>query len=159
MKVKILILSMIAATTVQAMPQNQGVLINRVTEYNVPKPEWMKKKIQSQSQSASTQATANSATGFHGQNVSATGSVSYQIYNAQPITENYWIDKWMCIVNSCTHQRDTIVLGSHLNANGSAIMSTTTVINTPGSYQDSASIQVSGIDNSYTINYNTVWIN
>jgi len=158
MKIKLLVLSMLAVTTVHAMPKNEGVLINSVTEYNVPMPDWMKKKIQVESQSASTQATANAAAGFHGQNVSASGNVSYQIYNSQPITENYWVDEWMCIVNNCTHTRNTIVLGSHLNANGSGMIYTSAVLNTPGSYQDSAAIQVTGVDNSYTINYNTVWI-
>ena len=64
----------------------------------------------------------------------------------------------MCIVSSCTHVRDTLTLGSHLNSSGNAMLYVTAFMPTAGSYQDSASIQVSGIDNSSAIGYNKVVI-
>jgi hypothetical protein len=87
MKTKLLFLSLFVVGSVNASPlngeishQEGGAITNHFEEYNVPMPDWMKKNLQSKS--ASTQATASPASGVHNQNVTASGNVSYQVYNS-----------------------------------------------------------------------------
>src|SRR5947207_2994243 len=88
----------------------QGIIhIDHWEEKNVPLPENLKKISNlNNSTQASTSASANYATGYHGTNVQATGNVGYQIYNGSGSRQYYYIDIYMCIQNtSCMHTHDS----------------------------------------------------
>jgi hypothetical protein len=109
--------------------------------------------------SAMCTATANPASGFAGQNVTASGHVSYTITNNSSSTQNYWADEYMCINGaSCTHIRNTVTLAAHLTGTGGGTLYTSAVLG-KGTYVDQASIQVTGESTCFVQGNNSVWIN
>lgn len=126
MKIKLLALSLLAATNVYAV------------------------------QTATTTAIAYQATGIANQNTMATGSVSYSITNNTSATQNYIIDRYMCINNAhCTHYHDSINVSAHAtNSNTSTLYANATL--PTGNYEDEAIIQISGFEVSYAKGVNSV---
>jgi hypothetical protein len=128
MKIKLLVLSLIAAGNVYA------------------------------TQTATTKAIAYQASGFPNTSVTVNGQVTYSITNNSGATQSYIIDRYMCINNAhCTHYHDSITVGAHAtNGNTSNIMATATL--STGNYEDEAIIQISGFESSYAKGVNTFYV-
>ena len=128
MKIKLLVLSLIAAGNVYAV------------------------------QTATTTAIAYQATGFANQNTTVNGQVSYTINNKSNATQSYIIDRYMCINNAhCTHYHDSITVGAGKTSTGTSnLMANATL--TTGNYEDEAIIQISGFESSYAKGVNSVMI-
>lgn len=136
-----------------------GVLLNHVEEKNVRLPTHLKNIHNSQTKQVSTTATADYVSGYHGNNIIVSGNVGYQIYNGSNTRQYYYVDIYMCIKEtSCTHTQDTILLDSHLNAQGGGSIFTSAYIPAPGTYLDEAIIIVSGAENSTAKGVNVVQI-
>lgn len=128
MKLKLLVLSMLAASSVYA------------------------------AETATTKAIAYSATGFPNTTITANGQVTYSITNNSSASQSYIIDRYMCINNAhCTHYHDSIIVGAHAtNGNTSNLMTSATL--PTGNYEDEAIIQISGFEASYAKGVNTVYV-
>jgi hypothetical protein len=110
-------------------------------------------------QTATTKATANYASGMANINMQATGNVTYSITNNSSSTQSYTIDRYMCIKNAnCTHYHDVITVGAHLTNSGGGFIATYATL-PKGTYQDEATIQISGYEQSYAQGVNTVSVN
>lgn len=152
MKLKLLVLSMLAASNVYA--DNLKIISTEVShitdqEYNAIKHV--------QTKSAMCTASANPASGKAGQNIMASGYVSYVITNNTASTQGYSIDEYMCINGfGCTHVRQSATLNAHMTGNGGGAISTTQYIANKGTYIDQSSIQVSGESTCFVQGSNTV---
>lgn len=112
-----------------------------------------------QTKSAMCTASANPATGFANQQTTATGHVTYTITNSTDVSQNYWIDEYMCINGfGCTHIRNTASLGDHLSGSGNGTLYDSATM-PKGTYTDQASIQVTGESTCFVQGSNSVYIN
>jgi hypothetical protein len=154
MKVKLLVLSLLVSNFAYA---NDMKIIK--TEENVISYEQFQAIKYVQTKSAMCTATANPASGFAGQNTTATGHISYTITNGSAATQNYWVDEYMCINGvSCTHARLTVTVGAHLSGSGSGAIFVNAILG-KGTYVDQATIQVTGESTCFVQGSNSVWIN
>jgi hypothetical protein len=104
-------------------------------------------------------ASANPASGKAGQNIMASGYVSYVITNNTASTQNYSIDEYMCINGfGCTHVRNSATLNSHMTGNGGGTISTTQYISSKGNYIDQSSIQITGESTCFVQGTSTVTV-
>ena len=153
MKMKLLVLSMLAVSNVYAAEsivqlKPVTVLIEHVDK--IPSNHVSTK-------SAMCTASANPASGKAGQNIMASGYVSYVITNNTNSTQSYSIDEYMCINGfGCTHVRNSATLNAHMTGNGGGAISTTQYIANKGTYIDQSSIQVSGESTCFVQGSNTV---
>lgn len=111
-----------------------------------------------ETKSAMCTASANAASGFANQPINVSGYVSYTITNGSTVSQNYWVDEYMCVNGyGCTHIRNTVSLGAHLSGSGGGTIYNTETLG-KGTYVDQASIQVTGESNCFTQGSNTVFI-
>lgn len=128
MKLKLLALSMLAATNVYA------------------------------TQTVNVTATANQALGIANQNTQATGQASYTITNNASVSQSYSIDAYMCINNGhCTHYHDQFALASHQTSSHQLVLYANATLSA-GNYEDECSIQVSGAEQGYAKGTNSVQV-
>jgi|GEM_PF-3459577 len=112
-----------------------------------------------QTKSAMCTASANPASGKAGNNITASGYVSYVITNNTASTQSYGVDEYMCINGfGCTHVRQSVTVGAHMSANGGGAIMTTQYIPSKGTYIDQSSIQVSGESTCFVQGSNTVTV-
>jgi hypothetical protein len=143
--------------TSNAIYANDLKIIN--TEQNTISYEEYQTIKHVETKSAMCTATANPASGFAGQNITANGHVSYTITNATSATQSYWVDEYMCINGvSCTHIRNTVTLAAHLSGTGGGTLYTSAVLG-KGTYVDQATIQVTGESTCFIQGSNSVWVN
>ncbi len=113
-----------------------------------------------QTKSAMCMASAQPAMGKAGTMVTASGYVNYVINNMSNVSQNYWIDVYMCINGiGCTHSKNTVTLGANLSGNGGYPIATSQYIATKGTYIDQASIQISGESTCFVQGSSTVTVN
>lgn len=128
MKLKLLVLSMIAASNVYA------------------------------TQAVNVTAVANQATGIANQNTMATGQASYTITNNASVAQSYTIDAYMCINNGhCTHYHDQFALNSHQTSSHQLQLYTNATL-AAGNYEDECTIQVTGAEQGYAKGTNSVTV-
>jgi hypothetical protein len=133
------------------------MLDHHMEEKGVPLPSHLRHIQNVSTKLASTTASANYASGYHGGNISATGNVGYQIYNDTSTRQTYYVDSYMCIANNnCLHTRDSFILEPHTNTSGGGPVYISAYMSTIGKYEDEAVIEVTGGASSRAKGVNTV---
>lgn len=131
MKRKLLVLSMLVATNVYA----------------------------SHTQVTAQRAVANAAYGSPSVAVTATGYTTYTLSNNSAVTVNYKIDSYLCINNgSCTHYKYSIDVGPWITKSGTINMATTGPKLQKGTWEDEATIEITGAESAYAHGTNSVII-
>lgn len=126
MKLKLLVLSMLAASNVYA------------------------------AQAVNVSAVAYQAAGIANVNTMATGSATYAITNNASVAQSYTIDAYMCINNGhCTHYHDQFSLNSHQSVSHQLTLYANATLSA-GNYEDECTIQVTGAEQGYSKGTNSV---
>ncbi len=126
MKLKLLALSMLAATNVYA------------------------------TQAVNVTAVANQAAGIANQNTQATGFATYSITNNASGAQSYTVDAYMCINNGhCTHYHDQFALNSHQSVSHQLTLYANATL-AAGNYEDECTIQITGAEQGYAKGTNSV---
>jgi hypothetical protein len=138
-----------------------GTLISHKEWHNVNLP---KKFIHAKNIALRSVTTAASAAHDYGHvntNAYAHGTTAFDIHNDQSSSENYYVDRYLCIFNtSCTHSRDTISLApnGHGYDRGSPIF-TVMYFSKTGNYPTQCVIDVSGPNHGHASAAGTLTIN
>lgn len=153
MKIKLFILTILASNLVYA----NGLTITSHTTRNISWAEYQQKMKQVTTKNAMCKASADPAFGNAGENITATGEVSYVITNDSNSVGNYKVDEYMCIVSfGCTDTEETGSVLPHSTGYDDNKMFTVQYIKNPGHYADQASIVLDGTSDCMVQGNNTV---
>jgi hypothetical protein len=148
---KAILLSMLIRINAYADDLNmKTILVEHIDK--MPKPTV-------QTKDATCTASAAAAFGNVGYDFWVTGYLGFTIVNKTDITQNYWIDEYMCVNGvGCTHVRNTAVVGAGKSSSGNGTLSDKEVVFTPGTYVDQASVQITGESTCFVQGSNYVTI-
>lgn len=157
MKVKMLALCLLASANVcSAQTLGPGVtLVQHIVTHGESLPAAFKNMPNTKS--VGVTASANYASGMHGETITATGLSSGKITNNYNSTKIYYVDSYMCIANNnCNHDKDTYTLlaGASFNIGGPGF--TNGYLENAGTYEDEMVIAVSGTESQTAKGTNTV---
>jgi hypothetical protein len=155
MKINLIVLSLLASNLVFA----NGLTIKSHTIKNISWSEYQSQIKHITTKNAMCKASADPASGQAGQNITATGEVSYVITNDSDNVGNYNFDEYMCILNfGCTHIQESGSVLPHTTGYNDAKIFTMQNIKKAGNYVDQASIVLDGSSTCMVQDSNTVTV-
>ncbi len=153
MKMKLLVLSLLAATNVYAN-QDGVTLLEHIEKHGINLPNDL---AILKSNSTLTSAMANPTSCTHGSVCYASGYVSYQIHNTSSDAQTYYVERYMCIENkNCYYVKDTYRMSADVSMSGGNNMSVSQYMGNKGIYEDEAIVKITGYESSWSEGVNQV---